>query len=179
MYYLRIPKERIGVLIGKNGEIKQNLEEITGISLEIDSELGDVTINDTHAKEPVMGLKVRDIVKAIGRGFSPEHAFRLLDEDIYFESIDIRDYVGRNIKHVMRMRARVIGTRGKTRKIIEMLTGVDISIYGNTVSMIGNVVEIGIAKTAIDMLLSGSEHSTVYKFLERKRRELKIAEMGF
>jgi rRNA processing protein Krr1/Pno1 len=29
------------------------------------------------------------------------------------------------------------------------------------------------------MVLSGSEHSTVYRYLERKRATLKIMEMGF
>ena len=32
---------------------------------------------------------------------------------------------------------------------------------------------------AVEMLLRGSEHKTVYRFLERKRASLKIAEMGF
>jgi ribosomal RNA assembly protein len=77
------------------------------------------------------------------------------------------------------MRARLIGTKGKTRKIIEDLTNAELSIYGNTVCIIGNLFELQIAKTAIDMILSGSEHSAVYKFLENKRHDLKIAEMGF
>jgi rRNA processing protein Krr1/Pno1 len=29
------------------------------------------------------------------------------------------------------------------------------------------------------MVLSGSEHATVYRYLERKRATLKIMEMGF
>ena len=32
---------------------------------------------------------------------------------------------------------------------------------------------------AIDMLLRGSEHATVYRFLERSRGKLRILEMGF
>jgi ribosomal RNA assembly protein len=44
---------------------------------------------------------------------------------------------------------------------------------GNTVYVIGTLESLGIAETAVDMLLSGSEHSTVYNFLENKRRGLK------
>jgi len=40
-------------------------------------------------------------------------------------------------------------------------------------------VQMPVARTAVDMLLSGSEHATVYRYLERKRPELHIAEMGF
>jgi ribosomal RNA assembly protein len=47
------------------------------------------------------------------------------------------------------------------------------------VCIIGNSVQLPIARSAIDMLLSGSEHATVYRFLERSRTTLRIAEMGF
>jgi ribosomal RNA assembly protein len=53
------------------------------------------------------------------------------------------------------------------------------SVYGNTVSLIGNSISLPIAKNAIEMLLHGSEHSTVYHYLESQRPKLRIAEMGF
>jgi ribosomal RNA assembly protein len=53
------------------------------------------------------------------------------------------------------------------------------SIYGSTVSLIGNSVQLPIAKTAVEMILRGSEHATVYRYLERSRATLRIAEMGF
>jgi ribosomal RNA assembly protein len=80
---------------------------------------------------------------------------------------------------VVRMRARVIGTKGKTRRLMEDLTGAHISVYGSTVSIIGNSVQMPVARSAVDMLLRGSEHSTVYKYMERQRGHLRIAEMGF
>jgi ribosomal RNA assembly protein len=36
-----------------------------------------------------------------------------------------------------------------------------------------------VARRAVDMLLRGSEHSTVYRFLERSRPKLRVIEMGF
>jgi ribosomal RNA assembly protein len=124
-------------------------------------------------------MKVTDLVRAVGRGFSPERALRLLDDDEYFEVIDIRDYVGKKTSHVVRIRARVIGTDGKTRRLIEDLTGAFVSVYGSSVSIIGNSIQMPVARTAVDMLLRGSEHSTVYKYIERQRGHLRIAEMGF
>ena len=73
----------------------------------------------------------------------------------------------------------MIGTRGKTRRLIEELTGVDVSVFGHTVSLIGGPFEMAIAREAAVMLLRGSEHKTVYRFLERKRADIKVYQMGF
>jgi len=176
---VRIPGERIGVLIGKGGETKELIEKRTGVKLLIDSEEGDVEIDHSHASDPSMAIVVSNIVTAIGRGFAPSKAIKLLENDCYLAVLDIRDYVGKKIEHVERMRARVIGTHGKTREVFEELTGADISIYGNTVSIIGTSVALDIARRGMDMLLSGSEHAAVYHFLEGKRAQLKIDGLGF
>jgi ribosomal RNA assembly protein len=177
MQYLRLPKDRVGVMIGKKGETKLQLEELTGVKMDIDSETGEVAIDNDKIEDPVMVLKIVDIIKAIGRGFSPERAMMLMDENVYLRGFDIRDYAGKNPKHVRRIRARLIGSKGKTRKLIEELSNTEISIYGNTVYIIGPIESLGIAETAVDMLLSGSEHAAVYRFLENKRRELKLSIM--
>jgi ribosomal RNA assembly protein len=174
-----MPRDRVGVLIGTNGSIKEDVENRSGIKMDIDSDTGDVELNTTEETDPVMVLKVSDIVNAIAVGFSPERAFRLFHEDIYFASFDIRDYVGKDPNHIRRIRARIIGSEGKTRRIIEDLSGADISIHRNSVGVIGDLLELDVAKTAVDMVLNGSEHSSVYRFLENKRREFKRVRMGF
>jgi ribosomal RNA assembly protein len=176
---VRIPGERIGVLIGKNGETKELIEKRTGVKLLIDSEEGEVEIDHSHATDPSMAIVVTNIVTAIGRGFAPSKAIKLLENDCYLQILDIRDYVGKKMEHVERMRARVIGTHGKTREVFEELTGADISIYGNTVAIIGTGLQLDIARRGMDMLLSGSEHAAVYHFLENKRAQLKVDGMGF
>ncbi len=178
MRMVRIPKDRVGALIGKDGETKQDIEERTKVKLEVDSD-GEVTIDETSTDDPLMPLKVMDIVKAVGRGFAPQKALRLLDDDEYLEVIELGDFVGKKNVQLDRVRARLIGSQGKTRRIIEDLTGAYMSVYGSTVSIIGNSVQLPIAKKAVEMLLRGSEHSTVYRYLERSRAELRIAEMGF
>ncbi len=175
--FIKIPLERVGVLLGKHGEIRKRIEDNTQTQIDVDSKSGDVTINEGELQDPLLYLKCSDIVKAIGRGFSPEKAFRLLDDEVYFELTDIRDYVGKNQKHIRRVRARVIGSKGKTRRLIEELTGTNVSVYGNTVGIIGGALELKIAAQALDMLLSGSEHAAVYRFLERSRAKLKMAEL--
>ena len=179
MLYVKIPMRRIGVLIGENGETKKKLEEATGVKVEIDSEKGEVTIDEKQAEDPSYALTVQDIVKAIGRGFSEERAFRLLDDDTFLRMFDVRDFAGKNPKRVRQVRARLIGRGGKTRRLVEELTGVDVSIYGNTVGLIGDIVQLGVAEKAVEMLLEGSKHAAVYRFMEGSRASLRIAELGF
>ena len=176
MKSVRIPEDRVGVLIGKEGASKKMLEERSGIPLNITKD-GEVTYDDeAETADPLMCLKIMDVIKAIGRGFNPDKAMRLFND---VEMIDIKDAVGDRQSQVQRARGRLIGRDGKTRKLIEDLADVSMVVYGNTVSLIGNSVSLPIAKQACVMLLHGSEHSTVYHYLESQRPRLRIAEMGF
>lgn len=178
MLYARISAERVGVLIGPEGGTKKRLEEATVTQIWVDSKTGEVAIDESSAADPVMALKARDVVRAIARGFSEERAFRLLGDDAYLEILDIKDFA-HSKNRVAQIKARLIGSRGKTRRLIEELTGVDVSVWGHTVALIGDSFEMGIAREAVIMLLRGSEHATVYRFLERKRADIKAWQMGF
>lgn len=173
--FTKIPKDRIGALIGPEGQVKEDIEKRLSIELTIDSETGDVTI--TLAREdadPSLLFRAKEVVTAIGRGFSPDRAYRLIqDEDAVLEVIDLREIFGRSPSDLQRIKGRIIGQEGKTRRIIEELTEADVSVHGHTVSIIANMDQMEIAREAIQMLVRGSLHSTVYRFLHRKRRELK------
>ena len=174
MEYLKIPKERIGVLIGHKGETRKTIEDYTGVKLEIDSKTGEISIDDHQVDDPLAVLKVKNIVKAIGRGFSPQKALKLIDENLDFYVFHITEFVGKKDSHIKRVKARVIGRQGKTKNILEKLTDSDISVYGHTISIISSLTNIDITKKAIDMLLRGSKHATVYRFVEREMKNLKI-----
>jgi len=174
MRYIKIPMERIAVVIGHNGETKKNLENRSGIHLEINSRLGEITIEDHNVEDPLQVLKLESIVRAIGRGFSPEHAMKLLGDDIDLYIFNIHDYVSKKESHVRRLKSRIIGTEGKTKRVLEELTDSYISVYGHTVSIISDFENIDIAKRAVDKLLSGSKHATVYRFIESNMRKLKL-----
>lgn len=173
--FIRIPKERVGVLIGPEGRTKKTIEEKLAVVLQIESEAGGVTITLTeNANDPSTLFKAKDVVTAIGRGFSPEHAFRLIrDDDAMLDMIDLRLIFGKSESDIRRVKGRIIGMDGKTRRIIEELTETSICVYGHTVSIIGNMEQVQAAREAIQMLIDGSSHGTVYRFLHRKRRELK------
>ncbi len=173
--FTKIPKDRIGALIGPEGKVKQALEKRLKVELTIDSEAGDITIMlKPEAEDPSLLFRAQEVVTAIGRGFSPEGAFRLIDdEDLMLEVIDLREMFGTSQSELQRVKGRIIGQEGKTRRIIEELTEADVSIHGHTVSIIAGVDEMEVAREAVKMLLRGSMHSTVYRYLHRKRRELK------
>jgi ribosomal RNA assembly protein len=172
---LKIPKERVGALIGPEGETKKYVEKTFSIELQIDSESGDVTITlAKNTEDPSVLFRAKDVINAIGRGFSPEHAFRLVrNEDALLDVIDLRTTFGKSESDIKRVKGRIIGMNGKTRRIIEELTDTNLAVYGHTVSIIGEIEEAQVAREAIQMLVRGSMHSTVYRFLHRKRRDLK------
>lgn len=173
--FLKISRERIGVLIGPGGKTKKTIEKMLSVELQIDSETGGVTIMlAENAEDPSLLFRAKDVVTAIGRGFSPEHAFRLIrDEEAVLNIIDLRAIFGRSESDIRRVKGRIIGMNGKTRRIIEELTETDVVVYGHTVALIGNIEQFQAAREAILMLIKGSQHSVVYRFLHRKRRELK------
>ena len=179
MIVIRIPQDRIGVVIGPSGETRRMLSERSGLPISVDSEANEVSFDDKVAgADPLMVLKMRDIVRALGRGFSPEHAMRLFSDDVYFELMDIHEYTGKNKGRVRQVTARIVGSEGKTRRIIEEQTGCDLAIYGHTVGINGELEELGTAKKAVDMILRGAEHASVYGFLESKRRQVKKSDAG-
>ncbi len=165
--FLMVPHERIGAIIGKNGETKREIETITKTKIEIDSKEGSVEITQKGA--PYEYLKAFRIIKAIARGFSPEKSFRLLDDDCMFELIELRDILGKNQSMLTAKKGRVIGNQGKARDEIERDTGANISVYGKTIAIIGKEEEVAAARKAIDMLLHGASHTAVYDSLKRKK----------
>jgi len=174
---LKIPKDRVGVLIGPEGHVKETLEKKLKVSLEIDGKTGDVTITTSpENNDPISLFQAKAFVQAIGRGFSPENAFILLgaDEDVILEVIELREIFGRSPSDIKRVKGRVIGKEGKMRQLIEELTETKLSVFGDTISLIGKLDNVQTAKEAVMMLIKGSQHVTVSRFLQRKRREQKL-----
>ncbi|MDR1820514.1 MAG: KH domain-containing protein [Methanobrevibacter sp.] len=175
--YLKIPQKRVGVLIGSNGDIKRKIENLTQTILDIDSSEGTITISPKEDMGDPLGVwKTNNIVKAIGRGFSPELAFKLNEDDTYLEVIKLSDYLGKSKKALSRYKGRIIGRDGKTRDIIIKMGEVSLVVYGKTVSIIGNIENVLIAKEAVEMILNGSRHKSVYSFLEHKHQDKKLKE---
>ena len=160
-YTLRIPKERIAVLIGTGGEVKKQIESEMKVALHIDSKEGTVTLS---GKDAINLYTTREMVLAIGRGFNPDVAKLLVKQDYGIEIISLQDYA-KTDNDLIRLRGRIIGEDGKSRKTIESLTNTNICVYGKTIAIIGELETIPLARRALGALLAGSTHSAVYHML--------------
>ena len=174
---LRIPNDRIAVLIGKSGNVKSKIERACHVSLDIDGETGEVLIKSDGDVEKIQPFKAMEIVTAIGRGFSPENAMTLLKGENTLHVIDLREFAGKSNANVERIKGRIIGEGGKARENLENLTDTNISVYGRTVAIIGETNKLKIAVDAISHLSNGSMHGSVYTKLENARRRDKAEKM--
>ncbi len=170
MTHIKVPKDRIGAIIGPGGRVKQIIENKSNSRLDVDSENGTVEI--IPGDDPVGAMRAADVVNAISRGFNPDKTFAMFDDDILMlDLIDISKYTNTQ-KELLRLKGRIIGKGGKTREITERLIGVKLSVYGKTVSIIGTPEQNQIARTSIEMLIEGANHGSVYSYLEKKKQDL-------
>lgn len=112
------------------------------------------------------------IIEALNLGFSIEKALSLKNEETILHILNIRDITKRNDPE--RVRARIIGTQGKTKMNMEKLSDCLISIHDNQVGIIGEVGCIEEAIISLTSLIQGSKQGNVYARLERKKRERRL-----
>lgn len=146
------PQKRIGALSKMLKEIEQQLK----VKIKLKTNVVELD------GEGLQLYRAKMIVKAVARGFAPEDAQRLFDEQQQLEIIELTDL---NQKKAERIKSRIIGTNGKTKYMIERFTECKISIYGKTISLIGGWEQIQNAKKAIEMFIRGAKHASVYGFL--------------
>lgn len=167
MREVRIPEDRVGVLIGEGGETKDRIEEDTSTELEIEDD------NNIRIEGEVLDeMTAQKIVKAIGRGFNPDKALKLVEENYEYHHLDISKFADTQSSQE-RLKGRVIGRDGEARRHIENMTEIDLSVYGKTVGFIGPIQNIEVAQEAVKMLLNGSSHSTAYDYLEKRQNSIK------
>lgn len=172
--FIRIPADRIGALIGPGGRTKKRVEATFLVDLVIDGDTGNVEIKVKPDQTDVSVLfVVKNLVQAIGRGFSPKNAFTLMNDDYDIIIVDLEEYVGNNKNAQNRIKGRIIGKEGKSRAMIEELTECLVSVYGGTVGIIGPYEMLTVAKEAVEMLINGSFHKTVWNHLYAYRRKIK------
>lgn len=168
---VKIPLERVKVLMGENGSTRGRIERKCNVTLTVEDE-GDVEI-DGDATDVFFA---RDVVKAIGRGFAPGDALRLAGQDYNLYLIQLKD-IAPSEKAMTRLRGRVIGREGRIKGDIESATQSVLSVYGNTIGIISRIDTMPYAKEAIGMLLEGAMHAAVEAYLSRARREIMDARL--
>ena len=125
--------------------------------------------------EPLNEYEAEMVFEAINLGFSVDTALTLLDEEMVFEKLNIKDYTRR--KDLSIVRGRLIGTHGKTKNALEQITGCTIKVKDNSVGIIAHGDTISNTITAITNIIRGTKQANAYKYLERinkKKRKIGI-----
>ena len=111
-YELKIPKDRVAVLIGKEGEVKKGIEDETKSKIKIDSKEGDIFVSG----EDALGLYTcRELVLAVGRGFNPDIAKLLLKQDYVLEIVNLNEYAGKSKNTALRLKGRTLSQSTRFR----------------------------------------------------------------
>lgn len=152
------------IFVGKINEVKKS-------KLELEKKL--------NVKITIVGNKINLVGDAVGEfeaikvfdaiqfGFPAKKALLLNQEDFVFRKIHIRDYTKRNLRDIQ---ARLIGTRGKTKRTISEITGCEILIKEGEVGIIGYFEDVENTSTALINLIKGSKQSNMYKYLEKMNK---------
>lgn len=150
---------------------KYKLEEELNIKIEVkDNEI-------ILEGNPLDLYAAENVINALDRNFPLNVALLLKRSDYVMEDIPIKNLVrkGRNLEEV---RGRIIGTKGKSLKLISDLSECYVVLHENVVSLIGTFEKIKDAQIALQNLIKGSKHSKVYNYLERTRKKPKIYSLG-
>jgi ribosomal RNA assembly protein len=162
---IKVSHNRLPVIIGPDGSIKKKICKEIKTNLDIDSYTGEIIISTDVSFFEIHLAK--NIITAIARGFSPENAFKLLEDDVVFDIIYLDDFVTSSKKRHTQIKGRVIGREGKIKNMIENRLNCKLAIYGKTVSIISNQDDMKNIKSIIEQILSGARHSTVFKSLKQ------------
>ncbi|MBI2630006.1 hypothetical protein HYW76_02805 [Candidatus Pacearchaeota archaeon] len=109
------------------------------------------------------------VFEALDRNFPINVSLLLLDEDFILEDILIKEITKK--KNIPIIRARIIGTEGKTLKVLGELSNSYVTLNDNTVSVIAPSENIKEITNAIISLINGSKQAKVYAYLEKNRKK--------
>ncbi len=168
--FIKIPKIRVGVVIGKNGETKKELEELTDSKIYVDGE-GEIEISNKNANV-VTFYKLENVIKAIGRGFNPEKAKLLLDEYYTLSIINLHELGINTERGAHNRKARVIGAQGSIRGYLEKQLDCFISVQGKTISIIGRLSNIRICHEALMRIINGASIGAVKHYIEKMSKSI-------
>ncbi len=149
------------------------LERELNVKITVDP-TGAVTIEPKENTTLEQIMKAKEVIEAINYGFDINTALELKKSNYVLMVVDLRDYIDKDkINHLIRIKGRLIGEEGKARKTIEELSGAKVVISDKAVAIIGEYENAKAAREAIEMLILGRQHATVYRRLQSWRREMR------
>ncbi len=170
------------ISVGKDGfdkitpKVVKGLME-RGISIKLDRENESL---EYGCDDPYIELKAKDVLTAVVLGIKEQRfqdaALSLFSDSFVLKIVDLSEVLGSK-EDIHRVLSRIIGTNGKTKRIMEEITETNITISDNKILIIGMPEGVGLASDAINAIIRGSPHKKVYRLLEAGRRKIKEARM--
>ena len=153
--------------VKKIQDVKKNLRELQEkLNVKISITANQVVIEGETLDE----YDATRVFEAVSFGFSVKKALVLKNEEFQFRVVKIKDHTRRNLAEI---KSRLIGKKGKTRRIFADTSGCDILITEAEVGIIGDVQDVQNVETAIINLIRGSKQTNMYKFLEKQNTRKK------
>lgn len=140
---------------------RKKLERI--LEVKITNRGKEVYLNGKPEKEYI----AEKVIDALNFGFPFSTVLLIKEQEMEFETINIKDYTKR--KNLKEIRARIIGTQGKTLKTISDLTECFLELKDNEVGIIGDPEFMKNAQEAVISIIQGAKQTNVYKHLEKTR----------
>jgi len=153
--------------LAKFRKYKNELEKELNLEIKIDGK--NAVIEDSAIKE----YEFSRIMDAINFGFTLKRALLLKEDNMEFKTIHIKDHTKRNLRVV---KARLIGKKGKTKRVLADVSDCEIIIKETEVGIIGEVKSVEDLEKAIISLIKGSKQSNIYQYLERMNAVRREAE---
>lgn len=145
---------------------KEKLESQLGVNIKNKGRL--VFIDGPAEKE----FTAIEVLKALNLGFSVNQALRLNEDNMVLNTLNIKDITKRN--DLERVRARIIGSHGRTLKTIHNLANCDVALKDNQIGIIGDCEETEHAIQAMTSIVQGKKQGNVYGKLERDKKKKKM-----
>ena len=154
------------LIVEKIARITKNRKRLEEkLQVKIDNSGKEITVTG-NAEDEYIAVKV---IEALDFGFPFSIALLILEEELFFEVLSIKNYTRR--KDLEIVRARIIGKDGKTLKTLTNLTKCHFELKNNHVGIIGDPEYIRYAQEAVISLIRGAKQGNVYSFLEKHHIE--------
>ena len=131
----------------------------------------EISINGSPEDEFI----AEQVIEALNLGFPFSTAILIKKEGYMLEKIPIKDYTKR--KDLSSIRARIIGTKGKTLKTLCQLTKCFFELKNNEIAIIGDPECIKCTQNAIISIIKGTKTANVYAYLE-KHQPIPVIDLG-
>jgi ribosomal RNA assembly protein len=161
--FVNIPDQRAKILRENRLAYNRKIRDFLDVKISVKDDV------EVEGEDALVVMRAKEVVRAFGRGFDWEDALDMVDEDYMLDVIDMTQFTGKSRNRQVVLKGRVIGSEGRSKKIIEKYSGAKIAVYGKTVSVMGKWESVRVARQAVEDLLRGAKHTGVFKGLEERR----------